>query len=161
MPARSDNDHDFQSDSLLDFANRADSTQPGLSSGSDSSWTDTGDIGDQLGDEHDPVRLQLPEDLEQELLAGSQNRQSRHPKKVRIQDWSPERYERSQSPPRILDKEDIEIPKVKSRRPSRAERCIGAIMSGRSGSIHGLTGKALMYETDAPCFTTRPPWQAH
>jgi hypothetical protein len=147
LPARSDTDQDSHAASLLGFPNHAASNHRRLSSGSESSWTDTGDIGDQLGDEHDPVRLQLPEELEQELLAGVQKRQPKQQhKKVRIRDPSPGRYDRSQSLPRIIDKEAIEIPEPRIRPPPRAERCIGAIMSGQSGSIHGLTGKALLYE---------------
>lgn len=112
-------------------------------SGSESSWTDTGDIGDQL-DESDPLRLQLSHDIEQELLAGVQRRHPKHAKRVRIQDdHNRHRRSRSQSP-FVIDKEAIEVPDVSSRRPTRGERCIGAIMSGRSGSIHGLTGKALL-----------------
>ncbi|KAL3960236.1 hypothetical protein ACCO45_005353 [Purpureocillium lilacinum] len=147
LPARSGTDPDSQSASLLAFRQHDDPNHRRLSSGSESSWTDTGDIGEQPADEHDPVRLQLPDELEDELLAGVQKRSSRHHKKVRIQDPSPRRHERSPSQPRIVDKEAIQIPNVRPYRPSRAERCIGAIMSGRSGSIHGLTGKALLYFT--------------
>ncbi|EFZ01301.2 General substrate transporter [Metarhizium robertsii ARSEF 23] len=147
LPARSDTDQDAQAASLLGFPGHAASNHRRRSSSSESSWTDTGDIGDQLGDELDPVRLQLPEELEQELLAGVQKRQPKHNKKVRIRDPSPQRYDRSPSFPRTIDKEAIEIPQIKPQRPSRAQRCIGAIMSGRSGSIHGLTGKALLYFT--------------
>ncbi|RFU81298.1 high-affinity glucose transporter [Trichoderma arundinaceum] len=113
-----------------------------------SSWTDTGDIGDQYGDEHDPVRIQLPEDIENELLAGVQRRQSKplfkSQKKVRIHDPSPHRRNHSLSPSFVFDKEAIEIPDTRPRPPTRAERCIGSIMAGSSGSIHGLTGKALL-----------------
>ncbi|KID76770.1 General substrate transporter, partial [Metarhizium brunneum ARSEF 3297] len=147
LPARSDTDQDAQAASLLGFPGHAASNHRRRSSSSESSWTDTGDIGDQLGDELDPVRLQLPEELEQELLAGVQKRQPKHNKKVRIRDPSPQHYDRSPSFPRTIDKEAIEIPQIKPQRPSRAQRCIGAIMSGRSGSIHGLTGKALLYFT--------------
>ncbi|KAG6148545.1 hypothetical protein E4U11_000516 [Claviceps purpurea] len=117
-----------------------------LSSGSESSWTDTGDIGDQPADDNDPVRLQLPDELEKELLPGVQKRSSKHHKKVRIDDDLPH-YHSQSIPPVLIDKEAIEIPLIQPRRPSRAERCIGAIMSGQSGSIHGLTGKALIYFT--------------
>ncbi|ODA82116.1 hypothetical protein RJ55_00621 [Drechmeria coniospora] len=121
-----------------------------LSTGSDSSWTDTGDIGEQPSAEEDLVRLQLPDELEEELLAGIQKRTPRHGKKVRIYEPSPQRYGRPRSRlgARILDKETIDVPDTAGRlRPSRADRCIGAIMSGHSGSIHGLTGKALLYFT--------------
>ncbi|KAF4584350.1 sugar porter (SP) family MFS transporter [Ophiocordyceps camponoti-floridani] len=119
-----------------------DAPSPRLSeSESESSWTDTGDIGDQLADDNDPVRLQLPDDIEDELLARVQKR---HQKRVRIRHPSPRR---SPLLPCVVDKEAIDIPDVICPRPSFAERCIAAAMSGRSGSIHGLTGKALLYFT--------------
>lgn len=150
LPTRLDIDQDSQSASLLGFSNPARSSQARLSSGSESSWTDTGDIGDQFADDNDPVRLQLPDELEQELLAGVQKRQSKPQKRVRIHDPSPQRYHRSESiHPAPIDKEAIDIPPIKPPRPSRAERCLGAIMSGRSGSVHGLTGKALMYASSS------------
>jgi sugar porter (SP) family MFS transporter len=46
-----------------------------------------------------------------------------------------------------LSKDAIEVPDAVAPRPSRAQRSLGAIMSGHSGSIHGLTGKALVYFT--------------
>ncbi|KAF7559209.1 hypothetical protein G7046_g4930 [Stylonectria norvegica] len=114
------------------------------SSGSESSWTDTGDIGEQLADD-DPLRLQLSSEVEEELLAGVQRRHAKH-KKVRIQASSPRRHQRNRSRPIVIDKEAIEVPDFTPLRPSRAERYIGTIMSGGQ-SIHGLTGKALLYFT--------------
>ncbi|KAG6308149.1 hypothetical protein E4U45_002149 [Claviceps purpurea] len=139
-------DQESQSASLLGVSNPALPSQTRLSSGSESSWTDTGDIGDQPADDNDPVRLQLPDELEKELLPGVQKRSSKHHKKVRIDDDLPH-YHSQSIPPVLIDKEAIEIPLIQPRRPSRAERCIGAVMSGQSGSIHGLTGKALIYFT--------------
>ncbi|KAG5946234.1 hypothetical protein E4U53_006613 [Claviceps sorghi] len=148
LPTHTNIDQDSQSTSLLGFPNPAHSSQARPSSGSESSWTDTGDIGDQLADDDDPVRRKLPDELDQELLAGLQKRPSKQSKKVRIEVPSPQRSRRSQSPPlTLIDKEAIEIPSIIRRRASRAERCIGAVMSGQSGSIHGLTGKALIYFT--------------
>jgi hypothetical protein len=116
-------------------------------SGSES-WTDTGDIGEQHDTDADPLRLQLPRDIEDELLANTSRRSLKHPKKVRIQDPSPQRRHRgSYSPSGLIDKEAIEIPFVPPRKPSRVDRCVGFIMSGRSGFIHGLTGKPLLYFT--------------
>ncbi|KAI5467010.1 hypothetical protein BGZ63DRAFT_398625 [Mariannaea sp. PMI_226] len=115
-------------------------------SGSESSWTDTGDIGDQL-DDNDPVRLQISHDIEEELLAGVQRRHNPNKKRVRIQDDPRRRRQSHSRSPITIDKEAIEIPHVSPRRPSRGERCIGAIMAGHTGSIHGLTGKALLYFT--------------
>lgn len=116
------------------------------SSGSESSWTDTGDIGEHKG-EGDPLRLQFSNEIEDELLAGVNQRNRKHAKKVRIQGPSPRRRGRSESPTGFIDKEAIEIPHVAPRTVSRASRCLGFIMSGRSGAAHGLTGKALLYFT--------------
>ncbi|KAG5987127.1 hypothetical protein E4U52_007884 [Claviceps spartinae] len=139
-------DQESQSASLLGVSNPAQPSQTRLSSGSEPSWTDTGDIGDQPADDNDPVRLQLPDELEKELLPGVQKRSSKHHKKVRIDDDLPH-YHSQSIPPVLVDKEAIKIPHIQPRRPSRTERCIGAVMSGQSGSIHGLTGKALIYFT--------------
>lgn len=109
---------------------------------SESSWTDTGDIGDQL-DDHDPVRLQLPDDVEEELLAGV-NGQQRRPKKVRLREPLPQHRDPSLSRTGTLDKTAIQIPAVRPRPPSRAQRFVGGIMAGSSGAVHGLTGQALM-----------------
>ncbi|KAM0481393.1 hypothetical protein ACHAPX_003499 [Trichoderma viride] len=160
LPSRSNVDQDFDQDSpsasLLSARGYGAPHQLRPSSESEtSSWTDTGDIGDQFGDEHDPVRIQLPQDIENELLAGVQRRQLNNPlyslkspgKKVRIHDPSPHRRNHSFSPSPGIDKEAIEPPNARPRPPNRAERCIGAIMAGSSGSIHGLTGKALLYFT--------------
>lgn len=149
LPSRPAHDRDSQSTSLLQDRQHSHHRRHSSSSasGSESSWTDTGDIGDQHADDADPLRLQLPHEIEEELLAHSR-RPLKHQKKVRIQDPSPQRRRnRSYSPAGLIDKEAIEIPYVSPRKPSRADRCIGTIMSGRSGSIHGLTGKALLYFT--------------
>ncbi|TEA22733.1 MFS glucose transporter mfs1 [Colletotrichum sidae] len=119
---------------------------------SEESWTDTGDIAEQLADEEDPLRIQLARDIDDDLLAGVHKRHPshhKHPKKkqkhVRIQ-LSPDRREHSPSRRGVVDKEAIEVPDITQPRPTRAQRAIGVIMSGGS-SIHGLTGKALIYFT--------------
>ncbi|KKP00578.1 hypothetical protein THAR02_07303, partial [Trichoderma harzianum] len=154
LPSRSDLDKDDQdspSASLLSTRGYGAPHHRPSSESETSSWTDTGDIGDQYGDDNDPVRIQLPEDIENELLASVQRRQSKplykSHKKVRIHDPSPHRRNHSFSPAPFVDKEAIEIPNVCHRPPSRAQRCIGSIMAGSSGSIHGLTGKPLLYFT--------------
>ncbi|UKZ77240.1 hypothetical protein TrVFT333_004960 [Trichoderma virens FT-333] len=154
LPSRSDldkQDQDSPSASLLSTRGYGAPHHRPSSESETSSWTDTGDIGDQYGDDDDPVRIQLPEDIENELLASVQRRQSKplykSHKKVRIHDPSPHRRNHSFSPSPFVDKEAIEIPDVRPRPPSRAERCVGSIMAGSSGSIHGLTGKALLYFT--------------
>ncbi|KAM0249131.1 hypothetical protein ACHAP5_003071 [Fusarium lateritium] len=146
------NDHDRDSDDDSDESqhrhpNGAKPHRRSSYSGSESSWTDTGDIGEQLADEHDPVRLQLSSDVEDELLANVHRRHAKHgnqQKRVRIQDSSHRRHARSRS---LINKEAIEVPNFNPPGPSRAERLIGTIMAGRAGSIHGLTGKALIYFT--------------
>lgn len=141
LPTRASYDN---SNTLLLSTNQSYDHPPHRSSfGSESSWTDTGDIGEQLDDNDDPIRLQLPDAIEEELLARVSRRQRRQ-KKVRIHEPSPKRYDRSISRTRTIDKEAIQVPVVQPHRPSRAERFIGSIMAGSSGSIHGLTGKALM-----------------
>ncbi|OAA63054.1 General substrate transporter [Cordyceps fumosorosea ARSEF 2679] len=121
-----------------------------LSTDSESSWTDTGDIGDRYDDLDDPVRLQLPDEIEAELLAGvpkHRQRPDRGFKKVRIRSPSPDSRHRSLSSHFHIDKEAIRIPNPPPRLPTRAERFIGSIMAGRTGGIHGLTGKPLLYFT--------------
>ncbi|OAA71038.1 General substrate transporter [Akanthomyces lecanii RCEF 1005] len=120
------------------------------SSDSESSWTDTGDIGDRYDDLDDPVRLQLPGDIEAELLAAvpkHRQRPDRGSKKVRIRSPSPYSRHRSSSRHHHIDKDAIRVPNPRPRPPSRAERCIGSIMAGRTGGLHGLTGKPLLYFT--------------
>lgn len=120
------------------------------SSESESSWTDTGDIGDRYDDLDDPVRLQLPEDIEAELLAAvpkHRQRPDRAAKKVRIRSPSPNSRHRSPSSHYHIDKDTIRIPNPRPRLPTRAERCLGSIMAGRTGGLHGLTGKPLLYFT--------------
>ena len=112
-------------------------------SASESSWTDTGDIGDQHADD-DPVRLQLPNEIEQELLSSVQRRSGRSGKKVRIHLPSPSRHD-SHYRPSLIDKEAIEVPDIRVPPPSFGQRIVGAIMAGRSGAMYGLTGKLLLY----------------
>ncbi|KAF9878520.1 hypothetical protein CkaCkLH20_04012 [Colletotrichum karsti] len=127
------------------------SSEDSYGSGSESSWTDTGDIAEQLADEEDPLRIQLASDIDDELLAGVHKRHPSHhknqkPKRVRIQLDDHARHDSSPSRRGEIDKEAIEVPDIAQPRPTRAERVIGLIMSG-GHSIHGLTGKALIYFT--------------
>ncbi|RGP61993.1 sugar transport stp1 [Fusarium longipes] len=153
LASRNDHDRDSDSDDSDDtnpqrHHDAAKSKRRSSYSGSESSWTDTGDIGEQLADEHDPVRLQLGSDIEDELLANVHRRQPKHgnQKRVRIQD-SNSRHRSSRSRSALINKEAIEVPNFNPPGPSRIERILGTIMAGRSGSIHGLTGKALIYFT--------------
>ncbi|RNJ57131.1 hypothetical protein D7B24_006407 [Verticillium nonalfalfae] len=121
--------------------------QKAIASGSESSWTDTGDIAEQLGDE-DPLRFQLDHDADDELLAGLARRhtKSHNPqKRVRIQPPAGHAH-RSPSRPGPVDKEAIEVPRIQKPRPTLTLRALGFIMTG-GRSVHGLTGKALVYFT--------------
>ncbi|KAK0747533.1 hypothetical protein B0T21DRAFT_418219 [Apiosordaria backusii] len=130
--------------------------EPGSSESEDdsgnSSWTDTGDIAEQLADE-DPLRQRLNETLDGEALAGVLKRHPRHPrhrksqKKVRYQEPSSSRSRSSSRYAGAISKEAIHIPTAAHRHVSKAERLLAAIMTGSSSSIHGLTGKPLIYFT--------------
>ncbi|KAI1343997.1 sugar transporter-domain-containing protein [Xylariaceae sp. FL0016] len=139
-------EHGAQSTSLL--AGNRDQSDEKLSDGdADSdSWTDTGDLAEQLADEEDPLRKSLADtSVADDLLSGSLRR---HPKHKRVQ------FKRSvdeHSPVRSVyhgggvDKEAIPIPDIPNRRRTRAERCIAATMPG--AGPQGFTGKALIYFT--------------
>lgn len=111
------------------------------------SWTDTGDIAEQLADEEDPLRKTLADtSVNEDLFSGVLKRHPKH-KRVQFRNSVSEHsnYRSSRSLPRTIDKEAIEVPEVPPRRLSRAERLIAAIMPG--AGIHGLTGRALIYFT--------------
>ncbi|KAK4132880.1 hypothetical protein BT67DRAFT_463248 [Trichocladium antarcticum] len=116
----------------------------------DSSWTDTGDIAEQL-DAEDPLRQRLNGTLDDEILAGVFKRHPkyrRRQKQVHYQD--PLSSASSRSPSRhagVPSKEAIRIPSIPPRKASRSERVLAAIMTGGTSSIHGLTGKPLLYFT--------------
>lgn len=103
------------------------------------SWSDTGDLAEQLGEE-DPLSIRLQETLDSQGLGGSLRRGSR-PKRVHYQ----ENYDAESKAyhPGIV-KEDIEIPETGPRYISRAEHILAAIMSGGERQMHGLTGKPLV-----------------
>ncbi|EGR48782.1 uncharacterized protein TRIREDRAFT_107445, partial [Trichoderma reesei QM6a] len=82
LPSRADGDRDrdafdSQSASLLSARGYGAPHHRPSSESETSSWTDTGDIGDQYADDNDPVRIQLPADIEDELLASVHRRQSK------------------------------------------------------------------------------------
>ncbi|KAF5021434.1 hypothetical protein F66182_6528 [Fusarium sp. NRRL 66182] len=148
LASRNDHDRDYDDDDSYSDDNRPDAAKPHRRSSysdSESSWTDTGDIGERLADDNDPVRLHLSSDVEDELLANVRRpKHGNRQKRVRIQDAS---HHHSRARSALIDKEAIEVPNFNPPGPSRAERVLGAIMAGRAGSIHGLTGKALIYFT--------------
>ena len=121
---------------------------------SGSSWADTDDIAEQLGEE-DPLRQRLHETLDDELLVGIAGR---HPKRNHRRHHSTKRvrYDDALSPATragVVDKEAIHIPEPGPRRISLAERLLAAIMTGSTSSIHGLTGKALMFVSQPAMIT--------
>ncbi|EKD16293.1 hexose transporter [Drepanopeziza brunnea f. sp. 'multigermtubi' MB_m1] len=112
---------------------------------SEFSWSDTGDLGEQLADAEDPLRIKLREPLDGKVSGGgSSKRASRH-QKVRYQD-EPDDVESKPYHPGLV-KEDIEIPRPGPRYITRAEHILAAIMSGGERQMHGLTGKPLVYFT--------------
>ncbi|KAK4240249.1 hypothetical protein C8A03DRAFT_31635 [Achaetomium macrosporum] len=132
--------------------------EPGYSEseedGSDeSSWTDTGDIAEQLAEE-DPLREQvkvngtLDDDDTLARVFKRHPKHHRHQKRVRYREPLSSASSRSTSRHGgLVDKEAIHIPNVEPYKPSRAERLLAAIMTGGSSSIRGLTGKPLLYFT--------------
>ncbi|KAI1471540.1 sugar transporter-domain-containing protein [Daldinia caldariorum] len=143
-------DHGAQSTSLL-AAHRDQHSHERRSSDSVDfdSWTDTGDIAEQLADEEDPLRKTLADtSVNEDLFSGVLKR---HPKHKRVQfrrsvsEHSNRRISTSLSFSGTIDKEAIEVPDVPPRRRSRADRLLAAIMPG--AGIHGLTGKPLIYFT--------------
>lgn len=119
-----------------------------------SSWIDTGDIGEQLDDE-DPLRQRLSDTLDNDILAGvfkghpKRHKHHKPQKRVRYEeDHSSSRSSRSTSRHAgAINKEAIHIPNAAHRHVTKAERIIATIMTGSRSSIHGLTGKPLLYFT--------------
>ncbi|KIH95210.1 hypothetical protein SPBR_03893 [Sporothrix brasiliensis 5110] len=126
----------------------------------DESWLDTADIAEQLaedGDNAPAVRARLHDNIDQDTLAGvlkqnhssaAGNKARRSTKRVHYDDAS----DSDSSPHRrhhagAVDKEAIRIPDTAVRRVSAVERILASIMTGGSSSIHGLTGKPLIYFT--------------
>lgn len=122
------------------------------------SWTDTGDIAEQLADEEDPLRIRLQDTTlktDDGFFAGLRgatrhhdSSSSSHGKKKQNKRVQFRRSVSSHSDPLskeqsgVVNKEAIEVPDVAPRRPSRGVRLLAAIMPGTG--IHGLTGKPLM-----------------
>ncbi|KAI1632623.1 sugar transporter STL1 [Biscogniauxia mediterranea] len=143
-------DHSAQSTSLLAGRRvqpRHDHHRYSSDSAGSDSWTDTGDIAEQLADEEDPLRKTIADtSIHEDLLSGVLKR---HPKHKRVQfrrSVSAHSHHLSASNEALIDKEAIRVPHVAPRRISRIERIIAAIMPGTTGS-HGFTGKPLIYFT--------------
>ncbi|CAK7235247.1 Ribulose bisphosphate carboxylase large chain [Sporothrix curviconia] len=144
------------------------------STGEDSeSWLDTADIAEQLaedGDNAPAVRARLFDNIDRDTLAGalkqrqhpssaadgSSSKAHRNKKHVHYDDGLTSDSDNSASPRQshhfhhgqrgVVDKEAIHIPESVVHRVSTVERFLAATMSGGS-SIHGLTGKPLIYFT--------------
>ncbi|KAK3216728.1 hypothetical protein GRF29_1g773195 [Pseudopithomyces chartarum] len=103
-------------------------------------WSDTGDLVDQLADQHDPLSVRLHDSLER----GQASRPRRQQKRVRYESQT-----RFNEKSRGLRLEDIDIPNPGPRSISKAERILAAIMAPNDGPsrIHGLHGKKLIYFT--------------
>ncbi|KAI9651159.1 Ribulose bisphosphate carboxylase large chain [Ciborinia camelliae] len=110
------------------------------SPGSEFSWSDTGDLAEQLADEEDPLQIRLRASLDEEVFGGSSKRQKR--KRVRYNDDTNGKQEKHYNPG--LVKEDIEIPDPGPRRISRTEHILAAVMAGGERQMHGLTGRPLV-----------------
>lgn len=108
---------------------------------SEFSWSDTGDLAEQLADTEDPLQIKLRASLDEQVFGPSSKRASRH-KKVRYHDER-EDVEQKEHHPGLV-KEDIEIPRPGPRYISRAEHILAAIMSGGERQMRGLTGKPLV-----------------
>lgn len=141
------NQHDSRSSESDDNGDDDDDDDEGFYS--ELSWTDTGDIAEQLDDE-DPIRDRLAGDVNDEIIAAALKRNPRHREKnhkhVHYEGKSSSARSRSPYRPALVDKEAIEVPEPAPRRVPWAERKLAAIMAGGTG-IHGLTGKPLIYFT--------------
>ncbi|KAK6086876.1 hypothetical protein SCUP234_02396 [Seiridium cupressi] len=142
--------HGAQSTSLLAGSRDRPSHERASSDSADSefdSWTDTGDIAEQLADEEDPLRIRLADTtLNDKLLAGVVDKKRSKQKRVQFRRSVSEHSHRgSQSQSGVVNKEAIEIPDIPPRRPSRAARLLSVIMPGTG--LRGLTGKGLIYFT--------------
>ncbi len=108
---------------------------------SEFSWSDTGDLAEQLADAEDPLRIKLRASLDEEVFGETSRQPTRHHKKVRYHDS--ENSEPKEYHPGLV-KEEIEIPTPAPRYITRAEHIIAAAMSGGERQMHGLTGRPLV-----------------
>ena len=108
-----------------------------------SPWSDTGDLGDQLADEEDPLRIALePLNREGRRLNGYSRGGGR--KKVTFK--SPSDDEQKDSNPGV-DKEAIFVPEPPPRHIPSFEKLLALIMAPndpQSARMRGLVGKPLL-----------------
>jgi hypothetical protein len=124
--------------------------RPGTPSDADSedddSWTDTGDLVDQLADQEDPLRIALADEVPpRSLKGGSSHKTSLKKKRVH---YNPEEVdgENEKQTGVVRRKEDIPIPNPPPRKIPAGERLLVLIMARGDGPsrLHGLHGKKLM-----------------
>ena len=120
---------------------RRSSLSRSLSPSSEFSWSDTGDLAEQLADAEESLQIKLRASLDEQLFGSASRRPSR-PKRVRYQEDLEDRDGKEDQPG--LVKEEIEIPSPAPRYITRAEHIIAAIMSGGERQMHGLTGRPLV-----------------
>ena len=135
---RIDNEH---SEALLGSRSQEKAGRRSFSSvSSEESWSDTGDLAEQLADTEDPLQIKIRDPLDDQISRGSAHGSKQ--KKVRYHKDIEHREEKSHSG---VVKEDIEIPEPEPRHISRVEHLLAAIMSGGERQMRGLTGKPLVY----------------
>ena len=117
-------------------------------SDSDFSWSDTGDLAEQIGEE-DPLQIKLRDSLDEEVFSSSRPRRGSRAKQVRYREDHDEREQRRYN--RGVAKEDIRIPSPGPRKISRVEQALASMMSGGERQMHGLTGKPLVYASQSIC----------
>jgi hypothetical protein len=105
-------------------------------------WSDTGDLGEQLTEVEDPLKIKLRGSLDRGVFGGSSRRQTR-PKRAKYQEDS--FHNEIKDDHAGLVKEGIAIPIPGPRKISRAENIIASIMAGGERQMHGLTGRPLVY----------------
>jgi hypothetical protein len=92
------------------------------------------------------LQIKLRDSLDDQVFGGSKKRGSRV-KRVRYREGRDEREYQEDS--RGVVKEDIPIPNPGPRNITRVEHAIASMMSGGERQMHGLTGKALVYDHQA------------
>ena len=109
---------------------------------SEFSWSDTGDLAEQIADAEDPLRIKLRASLDEEVFGNTARRAStRHTKRVRYDDSVDVEPKEHQAG---IVKEDIPIPNPGPRYITRVEHIIAAAMSGGERQMQGLTGRPLV-----------------
>jgi hypothetical protein len=122
------------------------SRTPSSLTDSDASWSDTGDLAEQLGEE-DPLQIKLRDSLDDQVF-GSKARRGSRVKRVRYSEHHENQGEDDEDERTYaggINKEDIRIPSPGPRKISRVEKALASIMSGGERQMHGLTGKPLVY----------------